>query len=134
MTEAGASTNLIAKATRGVLPPLLSATTWMLPAGAGALAGLLLVGLYLGLVSWAQGLSHARDLLWGGLMMVLFWGAIIALLVWAVQSLGRRDDGQAQSGAPPPARTPLEIAKERYARGEIGRDEFEQLKRDLDET
>jgi len=37
----------------------------MLPAGAGALAGLLLVGLYLGLVTWAQGLSHARELLWG---------------------------------------------------------------------
>ena len=64
MTEAGASTNLISKATRGVLPPFLSAT-WMLPAGAGALAGLLLMGLYLGLVSWAQGLSHARELLWG---------------------------------------------------------------------
>ena len=44
---------------------MLSATTWMLTAGAGALAGLLLVGLYLGLVTWAQGLSHARELLWG---------------------------------------------------------------------
>lgn len=55
MTEAGASTNLIPKSTRGVLPPLLSAT-WTLPVGAGALAGLLLVGLgpCLGLVSWAQ--------------------------------------------------------------------------------
>jgi putative membrane protein len=50
-----------------------------------------------------------------------------------VQSLGRRDDGHAQSGATPPRR-PLEIAKERYARGEIGRDEFEQMKRDLEET
>ena len=83
---------------------------------------------------WHTGEGMGWWMLWGGLMMVLFWGAIIALLVWAVQSLGRRDDGQAQSGAPPPARTPLDIAKERYARGEIGRDEFEQLKRDLEET
>ncbi len=42
MTEAEASANRIAKPTRGVLPPWLSAT-WMLPASAGALAGLLLV-------------------------------------------------------------------------------------------
>ena len=72
-------------------------------------------------------------MLWGGLMMVLFWGAIIALVVWAVQSVGRRDDGHPQSAATPP-RTPLEIAKERYASGEISRDEFEQMKRDLKET
>jgi hypothetical protein len=37
---------------------------WPLPAAAGAVAGLLLVGLYLGLVTWAQGLGHARELLW----------------------------------------------------------------------
>ena len=73
-------------------------------------------------------------MLWGGLMMVLFWGAIIALVVWAVQSLGRRDDARTQPGTTSPARAPLDIAKERYARGEIGRDEFEQMKRDLGET
>ena len=83
---------------------------------------------------WHTGDGMGWWMLWGGLMMVLFWGAIIALVVWAVQSLGRRDDGHAQSGATSPARTPLEIAKERYARGEIGRDEFDQMKRDLEET
>ena len=83
---------------------------------------------------WHTGDGMGWWMLWGALMMVLFWGAIIALVVWAVQSLGRRDDGQAQSGATPPARTPLEIAKERYARGEISRDEFEQMKRDLEES
>jgi putative membrane protein len=74
-------------------------------------------------------------MLWGGLMMVLFWGAIIALVVWAVQSLSRRHEDRTQSGVETPqVRTPLEIAKERYARGEIGRDEFKQLKGDLEET
>ena len=67
-------------------------------------------------------------MLWGGLMMVLFWGAIIALAVWAVQSLsggsGRRTEG-------PSRMSPLDIAKERYARGEISREEFEQVRKDL---
>jgi len=84
---------------------------------------------------WHTGDSMGWWMLWGGLMMVFFWGAIIALIVWAVQSLSQRDGGQTQrGGATPPVRTPLEIAKERYARGEISRDEFEQMKRDLEET
>jgi len=36
----------------------------LVPVGAGLLAGLALVSLYLGLVSWAQGFAHARQLLW----------------------------------------------------------------------
>ena len=71
-------------------------------------------------------------MLWGGLMMVLFWGAIIALVVWAVQSVTRRGADQThppQSGVSSP--TPLDIAKKRYARGEINRDEFERIRRDL---
>ena len=54
---------------------------------------------------WHSGDGMGWWMLWGGLMMVFFWGAIIALVVWAVQSVGRRDDGHAQSGAIPP-RTP----------------------------
>jgi putative membrane protein len=80
---------------------------------------------------------HAGDgmgwwMLWGGLMMILFWGAIIGLVVWAVQSITCRsaDDARPpESGIAPP--TPLDIAKERYARGEIDHDEFERMRRDL---
>lgn len=83
---------------------------------------------------------HAADgmgwwMLWGGLMMVLFWGAIIALVVWAIQSVTRRGADQAQppqSGTAPPRA--LDIAKERYARGDITREEFEQIKRDLESS
>ncbi|MBE0479926.1 MAG: SHOCT domain-containing protein [Dehalococcoidia bacterium] len=61
---------------------------------------------------------------WMIILMVLFWGAIIALIVWAVRALlGRRED----TSRP----TPLDIARERYAKGEITREEFEQIKRDL---
>ncbi len=72
-------------------------------------------------------------MLWGGLMMVLFWGIVIAVVVWAIQSLTRRDQGSTSAqerGSARPA--PLDVAKERYARGEIGREEFEQIRKDLE--
>ena len=51
-------------------------------------------------------------------------GVVIALIVLAVRSMG---GNAAKEGD----QTPLQILKERYARGEIGQDEFEQKKRDL---
>ena len=64
--------------------------------------------------------------IFGAVWMTLFWGAIIALIVWAISRLtGDRRQEDADSA--------LEIARRRYARGEITRDEFEQLKRDLSE-
>ena len=71
-------------------------------------------------------------MLWGGLMMVLFWGSIIALIVWGVHAATRRDTGQTQPPQPGAHRpTPLEIAAERYARGDVSREEFDQIKKDL---
>lgn len=67
-------------------------------------------------------------MVWGGLMALLFWGSIIALAVWVIHSLVRPDHGDAAR-----QRTPLEIAQERYARGEISREEFEQIRKDLRE-
>jgi putative membrane protein len=59
----------------------------------------------------------------GGL---LFFGSIIALIVWTVHRItDRRDSGTYH------AKTPLDHLKERYARGEITKEEFEQIKRDL---
>lgn len=67
--------------------------------------------------------------LWGWFGMLfnlLVWIGIIWLVVWTVRRLsGNAPGGQA------PARTPLDVLKERYARGEISREEFEQMKRDL---
>ncbi len=61
-------------------------------------------------------------MLFGGLWMVLFWGIILGGVIWAVTRLaGGRDSG----------RSPLDIAKERYARGEINAEEFERIRRDL---
>lgn len=64
---------------------------------------------------------------WGwGLLMMLFWLAAIILIValiirgvhWQGNAGGKGEDAQ-------------EIAKRRYAKGEITKEEFEQLKKDL---
>jgi putative membrane protein len=62
-------------------------------------------------------------MVFGGILMVLFWGGIIALIVWGISRLTRR------SSIDKP--TPLEIAKERYARGEITKEQFEEIKKGL---
>lgn len=61
----------------------------------------------------------------GWLLMLLFWGLVIlgiaALMKWLWPSNG--------GGAKP--KTALEILNERYAHGEIDREEYERIKRDL---
>ena len=64
-------------------------------------------------------------MVFGVLWMLVFWGGIIALIVWVVVRLTRH--GVTVDGG----KTPLDIAKERYARGEITKEQFEQIKRDL---
>lgn len=75
----------------------------------------------------------------GGLIL---FAAIVGLVVWAVIVLARPGDrGQQRPPfvppmgppvAPPPARPdPLDILRERFARGEITQEEFETAKRVL---
>ena len=75
---------------------------------------------------WHEGMGWW--MMFGGLWMVLFWGGIIALIVWGIKKLTER--GGSGSGTSE-KRSPLDIAKERYARGEIAKEEFEQIKKDL---
>ena len=96
--------------------------------------------------AWAEGPSDAEtyaygphmmwsDLGWygmifGPLFMILVLAAVIALAVFLVRWLG----GPSQWAAThqlPPVRTPLDILKERYARGEIDKEEFEERRRIL---
>jgi len=60
----------------------------------------------------------------GGVWMVIFWVGLIALIVWGITRLTRRNGSSSKHN-------PLNVAKERYAKGEISREEFEQIKRDL---
>jgi len=67
--------------------------------------------------------------MFGGFVFLLFWVAVIALVVWAVAKVAR--GGDRVSSASGARQSPLDIARERYARGEISREESEQLKQDL---
>ena len=64
----------------------------------------------------------------GGGLMWLFWIVLIVLVVWGLSSMA---GGAAPRSSGGDGKTALDILKERYARGEIDRDEFEQKKRDL---
>ncbi|PIR45969.1 MAG: electron transporter RnfE [Candidatus Vogelbacteria bacterium CG10_big_fil_rev_8_21_14_0_10_49_38] len=63
----------------------------------------------------------------GGLMMVFFWVLIATLIIWITREVsGRRSDSASVSTT-----QALDILKERYAKGEIDREEFERKKKDL---
>ncbi len=64
----------------------------------------------------------------GFLFMLLFWGLVIVGIV----ALFRWSMVQKTPTGKPHGKSPLEILQERYARGEIEHDEFEQKKRDLE--
>jgi putative membrane protein len=68
---------------------------------------------------------------WGmGIVHGLLWLAILALgIVVLVRMVGRGTDRRVV--VPPVDETAIEILKKRYARGEIGKEEFEQKRRDL---
>jgi len=58
------------------------------------------------------------------LFVLLFWGLVIAGIVLGIRWLVR----QSQDSRPDQA---LEILRQRYARGEIGKEEFEAKRKDL---
>src|SRR3989338_3704811 len=60
----------------------------------------------------------------GWIPMLLFWILLILGVVALIRYLGRSSQGQEN-------KTPLDILKERYARGEIDKKEFEEKKKDL---
>lgn len=75
-------------------------------------------------------------MLFGGLMMLVIWVLVIAGAVWLVVTLARgghaANAAQSNIGTPVLGQTPLDVLKTRYAKGEITKEEFDQIKRDLD--
>lgn len=73
-----------------------------------------------GFVGWGMG--------FGFIFMLLFWGLVLlgiaTLIRWLVTP--------SPPNRSPRDKTPLEILQERYARGEIDREEYEQKKGDLE--
>jgi putative membrane protein len=59
----------------------------------------------------------------GFLCMILFWAVVIGLVLWGVRHYNTRKTSGNDSA--------LEIARQRYAKGEINKEQFEQIKKDL---
>ncbi len=78
---------------------------------------------------WQWGM-HPMVFMWGAgglvmmLMMLVLWGLVIAGLVLGIRWLATQGRGAPRDEA-------LEILRQRYARGEITKEEFEARKRDL---
>lgn len=85
------------------------------------------------LTTAAQYYTHpvmdARDYGWGAgsvLLSFVFFVVIIMAVIYIVRGHGYSHHHQES-----PAQTPLDIAKKRYAGGEITKAEFEQIKKDI---
>lgn len=61
---------------------------------------------------------------------VVFWGSIIALIVWSVRR-GRASSVNSDNSAMD--KRPIDYLKERYAKGEIDRDEYDRVKQHLED-
>ncbi len=92
-------------------------------------------------VAWAQeqGGPYYGPHMWGGgswmifgpMMMIVFIAAIVIVVVLVVRWLGGSSQGR--TPYPPSGKAPLDILKERFAKGEIDKEEFEERRRALGE-
>ncbi len=90
--------------------------------------------------AWAQqqGGPYYGQHMWNGglwmfvgpLMMIVFIAAVVAVVVLMVRWLGGPGRGTRPHS---PRQDPLDILKERFARGEIDKEEFEERRRVLGE-
>lgn len=74
--------------------------------------------------------NYGYPMFWGGfgpIFMIIFWILIIVGIVYFV----RWAVSQSKGGNNKQNKTPLDILKERYAKGEINKQEFEEKKKDL---
>jgi len=79
-----------------------------------------------GMMGWGGGWY---GMILGPFFMILVLAAVIALVVLLVRWLGGPWQGPASQTPEPPRRTPNDILKERFARGEIDKEEFDERRR-----
>jgi len=73
-------------------------------------------------------MGSSGGMFFGGGFMWIFWLLVVVVILAAAKAVkgrnGKRDDSQKDSA--------LSILDERYARGEIGREEYEEKRRELE--
>ena len=75
---------------------------------------------------WSDGFGGTWMMGIGMVFWLVIVAGIVLLVVWAVRTASGRGTGSA-----PQSVDALEIARRRYASGEISKEQFEQLKKDL---
>ena len=60
----------------------------------------------------------------GGFWMLILGGGLIGFIVWGITRLAKQDSSVTRS-------SPLDVAKERYAKGEITKEDYDQYQKDL---
>ncbi len=66
------------------------------------------------------------------ILNVLFWALVVGLIVWVVSSLvSGRATSHLPSNTATPSESALDILNKRYARGEITKTEYEDMRRNL---
>lgn len=76
--------------------------------------------------SWMMGQGGWEGMMggWGWLMMLVFWIGLILLTVWVVRTM-------VASTPRTGALSARDILDQRYARGEVTRKEYDQMKKDI---
>ena len=98
-----------------------------------ALAGLLMGPAMTGQGVFGPDMMRGHAWMWGlgmgfgGLSMVFFWAVLLIGLVLLARSVGVSAGFGRHT-----ASTPLEVLKHRYAAGQITREQFEQMRKDLE--
>ena len=64
------------------------------------------------------------------ILTILFWVAIIGLGLWLIGGLVSRTNSQPSANLPS-GESVLDILNKRYARGEISKEQFDEIRRDL---
>lgn len=85
---------------------------------------------YYGNDGW--GLEHS---LFGGIFMIFFWVAFALLIVWVIRGGRHGRFGRHRGccgGHDMGGNRAIDILKERYAKGEINKEEFDTKKKDLE--
>ena len=108
-----------------------------------AVAGALVATLWTPSFAWSAPTDEScwPGMMWSGgwygmffgpLIMIVFIAAIVAVVVLVVRRLGGFGQSAAMPSHDAPGKMPLDILKERFARGEIDKEEFEERRHVLD--
>lgn len=71
-------------------------------------------------------------LMWGGwFISIILWAAILVAVIWGVKTIFSHNNDKRNDRPSSDGPSAMEILKRRYASGEISKEEFDRMRRDL---